>query len=175
MALVMMRTWLSRGNFPQGDQAFTYFSTISTARFTDIEFSAMLANTRITLSEHWAEALPSPRAESIFHLFLAHIHSPIHDAVPRLEGTLEIALQTGNQIWILLNFGLVATLKFFTAEHLSELEAFCTYGCEEVPRWERDIRGGPMIVGVRQLTRALQGKVGAAKISFDEEPLLTPV
>lgn len=167
MTLVMMRTWLSRGNYPQADQAFTYFSMISTTRFTDIELSGMLANTRLSLYEHWAEGLPSPRAESIFHLFLGHIYSPIHDAVPRLEGTLEVALQSGNRIWILLNFGLVATVKFFTAEHLSELEAFCTYGCEEVPHWERDIRGGPMIVGVRQLTRALQGKVGAAKRSLN--------
>jgi hypothetical protein len=58
-----------------------------------------------------------------------------------------------------LNFGMVANLKLFTSEHLADLEAFCTYGCEEILGWERDLRGGTMIIAARQVAKALQGKV----------------
>ena len=159
MALVMMRTWLSCGNYPQADQAFTYLSTVASCRFNDIQFASKLASTRLELIERWQEGPLSPRTESVYYLFLGHIYSPMQDSVPILESALEIALQEGDRIWILLNFGLVATLKLFASEQLSDLEAFCTYGCEEVPHWQRDIRGGPMIVAARQVAKALQGKV----------------
>lgn len=155
----MMRTWLSRGNFPQADQAFTYLSMIAINRFNNIKFAAWLGNTRLALAERWHDGFSIPRAESIYYLFVGHIQTPIQDSIPRLEGTLEIALQTGDRIWTLVNFGLVGNLKLFASEHLADLEAFCTYGCEEVPHWERDIRGGPMIIATRQVARALQGKV----------------
>lgn len=159
MALVMVRTWLSRGNYPQADQGFTYLSMIASARFTDMQYTSKLANTRLALAERWQEGQLNPRAELIYYLFLGHMISPIQDAIPRLEGTLETALQCGDRIWILINFGVAAALKLFASEHLSDLEAFCTYGCEEIQHWQRDIRGGPMIISVRQVAKALQGKV----------------
>jgi hypothetical protein len=159
MALVMMKTWISCGNFPQADQGFTYLSMITIARFNDIKFAAEMANTRLALSERWHDGFSTPRAETLYYLFLGHIRTPLQDAIPRLEAALEMALQAGDRIWTLLNFGLVGTLKLFTSEHLSDVEAFCTYGCEEIPHWERDIRGGPLIIAVRQVARALQGKV----------------
>ena len=160
MTLVMMRTWLTRGNFPQGDQAFTYLSMIAICRFNDIKFAAWLGNTRLALAERWHDGFSIPRAESIYYLFVGHIQTSMQDSIPRLEGAIELALQAGDRTWTLVNFGLVGNLKLFTSEHLADLEAFCTYGCEEIPHWERDIRGGPMIIAARQVARALQGKVG---------------
>lgn len=159
MALVMMKTFINRGNFPQADQAFTYMAMIAISRFNRIKFAAELGATRIALSERWQDGLSIPRAESIYYLFLGHIQTPILDALPRLEAALEISIQSGDKTWTLLNFGLVGFLKLFTSEHLADLEAFCAYGCEEIPHWERDIRGGPMIIAVRQVAKALQGKV----------------
>jgi hypothetical protein len=155
----MMRTFISHGNFPQADQAFTYLSLVAITRFTDIPFASKLANMRLALAERWHDGFLVPRAESIYYLFLGHVQSPMENAVPRLEGTLEIAIQAGDRIWTLINFGLVSNLKLFTSEHLSDLDAFCSYTCEEVPNWENDIRGGPMIIATRQVARALQGKV----------------
>ena len=55
---------------------------------------------------------------------------------------------------------------------MNELEAFCTYGCEEIPDWELDTRGGTMIIAIRQVARALQGKTfnsSAAEIMDDDQ------
>jgi len=55
---------------------------------------------------------------------------------------------------------------------MNDLEAFCTYGCEEIPDWELDTRGGTMIIAVRQVARALQGKTfnsSASEIMDDDQ------
>ena len=67
-------------------------------------------------------------------------------------------MQAGDRISTILNFGLVGNLKFFGSVHVADLEAFCTYGCEEIPNWEQDTRGGTMVIAIRQACRALQGK-----------------
>lgn len=39
-----------------------------------------------------------------------------------------------------------------------DLEAFCQYGCEDIQNWHQDTRGGTLLIAVRQVCRALQGK-----------------
>jgi signal transduction histidine kinase len=41
---------------------------------------------------------------------------------------------------------------------MTDLELFCQYGPEEIPNWQNDYRGGTMLIGVRQVCRAMQGK-----------------
>ena len=84
----------------------------------------------------------------------------------------EYAIQAGDRTSTILNFGLVANLKFFASDFLNDLEAFCTYGCEEILDWELDTRGGTMIIAIRQVARALQGKTfntSAAEIMDDDQ------
>ena len=83
----------------------------------------------------------------------------------QLEGALEYAIQAGDRISTILNFGLIGNLKFFGSEHLADLEAFCTYGCEEIANWQQDTRGGTMVISIRQACRALQGK------TFHDSPM----
>ncbi|ENH68716.1 Hybrid signal transduction histidine kinase K [Fusarium oxysporum f. sp. cubense race 1] len=57
---------------------------------------------------------------------------------------------------------------FFLAR---DLEGFCQYGCEEIPNWYADSRGGSILIAVRQLCRALQGKTrtsNALEVMNDE-------
>jgi hypothetical protein len=160
MTLVMVKTFLMCGNFPQADLAFSHMATIAISRFSMIKFASDMGHIRLALAQRWHGGYVVGRAEPIYYLFVAHIQMPLQDMIPHLEGGLEISMQAGDRISTLVNFGVVANLKLFASEHLADLEAFCTYGCEEIPHWEHDLRGSTMIIAVKQVARALQGKVG---------------
>jgi len=123
-----------------------------------INFASDMGNIALALMDKWKDNYTMGRGGTIYFLFVGHIQSPISAAVGQLEGALEYAIQAGDRTSTILNFGLVGYLKLFASEHLTDLESFCTYGCEEVPNWQLDTRGGTMIIAVRQLCRALQGK-----------------
>jgi hypothetical protein len=159
MTLVMVNTFISYGNFPQADLAFSHMAMIAISRFNMIKFASDMGNIRLALAERWHDDFILGHADSVYCFFVGHIQTPMQDTIAWLESSLEIAIQAGDRISAIMNFGLVGNLKLFTSEHLADLEAFCAYGCEEIPHWERDARGGPMIIAVRQVAKALQGKV----------------
>jgi hypothetical protein len=159
MSLVMVNTLLACGSFPQSGMAFLHLAIIAITRFTMIKFASDMGHISLALTERWRDNYTMGRGGSTYSLFVGHVHAPLHDALVRLEGALEYAMQAGDRISTILNFGLVANIKFFASDHLADLEAFCTYGCEEIPNWQHDTRGGTMIIAVKQVSKALQGKV----------------
>jgi hypothetical protein len=159
MALVMVNTILTNGSFPQAGMAFMHLAMIAISRFNMIKFASDMGHVSIALIDRWRDHYTMGRGGSAYYLFVGHIQMPIPDAIPQLEGTLEYAIQAGDRISTIFNFGLVGNLRFFASEHLADLEAFCTYGCEEIQNWQDDTRGGTMIISVRQVAKALQGKV----------------
>ncbi|KAG4034685.1 hypothetical protein MFRU_002g00410 [Monilinia fructicola] len=158
MTLVMVQTHLSRGSFPQAGMAFLHLATIAITRFNMIKFASEMGNVSLALMDRWRDIYTLGQGGTIYSLFVGHIHWPLHTSVGQLEGALEYTIQAGDRISTILNFGFVATLKFFASENLADLESFCTYGCEEVPDWQVDSRGGTMLIALRQVCRALQGK-----------------
>ncbi|RAL61493.1 hypothetical protein DID88_009422 [Monilinia fructigena] len=158
MTLVMVQTHLRRGSFPQAGMAFLHMATIAITRFNMIKFASEMGNVSLALMDRWRDIYTLGQGGTIYSLFVGHIHWPLHKSVGQLEGALEYTIQAGDRISTILNFGFVATLKFFASENLADLESFCTYGCEEVPDWQVDSRGGTMLIALRQVCRALQGK-----------------
>ncbi|KAG0645354.1 Hybrid signal transduction histidine kinase K [Hyphodiscus hymeniophilus] len=158
MSLVMVNTSLTCGSFPQAGMGFLHLAMIAITRFNMIKFSCEMGNVCLALMDRWRDTYTMGRGGTIYSLFVGHVHFSIQKAMSQLEGSLEYAIQAGDRISTLLNFGLVGNLKFFGSEHLADLEAFCTYGCEEIPNWEQDTRGGTMVISIRQACRALQGK-----------------
>lgn len=156
----MVNTFITCGNFPQAGIAFSHLAMIAITRFSMIHFAADMGKICLALTEHWNENDAMARGEAVYYFFAGHIQAPMQDSITRLEGALEYAIQAGDKVSTILDFGLVGSLKFFASDHLADLEAFCTYGCEEIPDWECDTRGGTLIVAVRQVAKALQGKVG---------------
>ncbi|KAI9648714.1 Chk1 protein kinase [Ciborinia camelliae] len=158
MTLVMVQTHLRRGSFPQAGMAFLHLATIAITRFNMIAFASDMGNVSLALMERWRDIYTLGRGGTIYSLFVGHVHWPLSKSVGQLEGALEYTIQAGDRISTILNFGFVGTLKFFASENLADLESFCTYGCEEVPDWQVDSRGGTMLIAIRQVCRALQGK-----------------
>lgn len=80
----------------------------------------------------WQDPYTLGRGNTIYSLFVGHIQSSLPVSIGQLEAALEFTIQAGDRISTILNFGVVALLKFFASEHMSELELFCQYGPEEV-------------------------------------------
>jgi signal transduction histidine kinase/CheY-like chemotaxis protein/tetratricopeptide (TPR) repeat protein len=158
MTLIMVDTYLSFGSFPQAGMGFLQLALIAITRHNMINFANECGNIALVLIGLWKDPYTIGRGGTIYSTFVGHIQHPLKPLISQLEGTLEFAVQAGDRISTILNFGLVGNLKFFASENLVELEAFCTYGCQDIPNWQWDTPGGTMIITIRQVCRALQGK-----------------
>jgi signal transduction histidine kinase/CheY-like chemotaxis protein len=158
MTLIMVDTYLSLGSFPQAGVGFLQLALIAITRHNLINFANECGNIALALIGIWKDPYTIGRGGTIYSTFVGHIQYPVKALIGQLEGTLEFAVQAGDRISTILNFGLVGNLKFFASENLAELEAFCTYGCQDIPNWQLDTLGGTMIITIRQVCRALQGK-----------------
>lgn len=162
MALVMVNTQLNLGNFPQAGMAYIHLSMIATSRFNMIKFASDMGKIALALLSRWSDPYTTGRGGTIYSLFVGHLQESMQTSLRQLDGALEYVIQVGDRGSTILNFGLVGMLKFFASENLTELESFLQYGCEEVPNWTFDTRGGTMAIAVRQACRALQGKTSTS-------------
>ena len=172
MTLIIVNTHLTSGSFPQAGIGFLNLALISITRFNKVKFASDMGNIALALMDRWRDPYTMGRGGAIYSIFVGHLQYRLKTSISQLEGAFEYAIQAGDRMSAILNFGLVANLKFFASENLAELESFCTYGCEEVPNWHLDTPGGTMVLTIRQVCRALQGKTRngkAAEIMSDEE------
>merc|ERR1712093_159555 len=123
-----------------------------------VKFASDIGNIALALLSRWSDPYTTGRGGTIYSLFVGHLQESLQSSLKQLDGALEYVIQVGDRGSTILNFGLVGMLKFFASENLTELESFLNYGCEEVPNWTFDTRGGTMAIAVRQTCRALQGK-----------------
>lgn len=144
MALVMVNTQLNIGNFPQAGMAYVHFATIAISRFNMIKFASDMGSIALDLLSRWSDPYTSGRGGTIYAMFVGHLQESIQNSLRLLDGALEYVIQVGDRGSTILNFGLLGMLKFFASENLTELESFLHYGCEEVPNWTLDTRGGTM-------------------------------
>merc|ERR1712093_126085 len=137
-----------------------------------VKFASDIGNIALALLSRWSDPYTTGRGGTIYSLFVGHLQESLQSSLKQLDGALEYVIQVGDRGSTILNFGLVGMLKFFASENLTELESFLNYGCEEVPNWTFDTRGGTMAIAVRQTCRALQGKTDISdplQIMSDEQ------
>lgn len=161
-SLLMVSTYLSHGSFPQAGIGLLYLSLIAISRFNLVSFGLNLSLLSLQLIDKHHDAYTLGRSGTIYSTFVGHLQHHLTDSIGRLEAALEFAMQAGDRISTILNFGLVGNLRFFASEHLNEVDAFCTFGCDDVPGWQSDIPGGTMLISVRQVCRCLAGKTNTS-------------
>ncbi|KAK4122657.1 hypothetical protein N657DRAFT_620631 [Parathielavia appendiculata] len=158
LTLLMVETHFTRGAYPQSGMAFLYMSIIALSRFNNGKLATQLASVCLELLDKCRDTFYVARAYMIYANFIGHVQDPISVSVGQLEGMVDYAAAAGDRISTILSFGLAAQLKFFASDNCADLEAFCQYGCEEIPSWHLDTRGGTILIALRQVCRALQGK-----------------
>ena len=112
IALVMTETRLNKGSFPQSGMAFLFFSMIAVSRFNKVQLAVDLANLCVELLDKYRDPYTLSRGYALYSNFLVHLHLPISEAVRGLEGAAEYAAVAGDRSSTILNFGLIAQLKY---------------------------------------------------------------
>ncbi|EXJ87783.1 hypothetical protein A1O1_04710 [Capronia coronata CBS 617.96] len=162
LVISYVKAVLDRGNFVQAGLGFAMLGAAAIGRFKDVELGVAygdIAHDFYTICEDsWTRG----RGWTLFTLFIGHFQTPVRNLLPILDNALEYSLASGDRFVSLLNVGVMAVSRFWAGQDLSEVEAFCNYGPEEFENWERDRRGGTLLIATRQVSRALQGKTFAS-------------
>lgn len=166
LSLVMVEVHLSRGPFSSSGMAFLHIAMVALSRFSKADLAIELGSICLDLLDKYRDAFSMARGYMLYSAFVGHIHYPISVAVSQVEAAVEYATIAGDRTSTILSFGLLAQLKFFASENCVDLEAFCQYGCEDIQNWHQDTRGGTLLIAVRQVCRALQGKT---RVSIPEQ------
>lgn len=157
MSLVMINVHITLGSFPQSGMGYLYLAMIAVSRFNMVTFACEMGDISLALMVK-GDYYTMGRAGTLYTLFVGHLQNALQNSTAQLESALEYAIQAGDRTSTILNFGLCANLRFFASDHLADLDAFCTYGCDELPNWQHDTQGGTMVIAIRQAARALQGR-----------------
>lgn len=158
LSMTMLEMHLATGAFPQSGMGFLHFAIIALSRFNMVQFAVDLGAMGLELLDRYHDPFTMSRGYLMFANFLAHINYPLSSIVTQMEGLVEYAAVAGDRISTILSVGTSALVKLFASENCADLEAYCQYGCEEIPNWQQDSRGGTLLTGVKQTCRALQGK-----------------
>ncbi|KAL2755148.1 hypothetical protein ACRALDRAFT_2035796 [Sodiomyces alcalophilus JCM 7366] len=158
LSLLMLDLHLTMGAYPQSGLAFLYFGIIALSRFSMVGLAIEVGDVCIELLDRFRDPFSMARGYMIYGNFIGHVHFPISVALTHLEGSVEYAAMAGDRISFILSAGLSALLKLYASENSADLEAFCQFQCEGIQGWKEDTRGGTLLISVRQVCRALQGK-----------------
>ncbi|KAI1817549.1 putative histidine kinase HHK1p [Poronia punctata] len=158
LALALMDVHLREGPIPQSSMAFLYLAMIACSRFNDVELAAELGAQCIELLDKFRDPSSVARGYMSYSTFVSHINTPLGIVVNYCDQSLDYAASAGDRASVILSYGLSVQMKFFASENVAELESICQYCSEEIPGWHRDARGGTLLIAVRQLCKALQGK-----------------
>jgi len=160
LVLAYVNAVLDHGQFIQAGLGFNMLAAVAISRYQDVELGLVYADIASGLYARFEDPFTQGRGWTLYSMFIAHVRIPIRNMLPVLENALDFSLGSGERAIALLNLGCMATTRFWAGQDLAEIEAFCTYSPEEFDQWEYDFRGGTILVAVRQLCRALQGKTG---------------
>ncbi|KAF7535257.1 hypothetical protein G7Z17_g13234 [Cylindrodendrum hubeiense] len=171
LTLMMIEMHLTRGPYPQSGMGFLYFSMIAMARFNMTQFAVDLGSMSQEMLYQSRDSFSLARGLMLYPMCIGHVHLTMPVITAQMEDAVEYASVAGDRISTILSYGISAVFKFFSGENCADLEGFCQYGCEEIPNWYFDSRGGSVLIAVRQLARALQGKTNtkdALEVMTDE-------
>lgn len=172
LTLLMVEMHLDQGAFPQSGMAFLYCGMIALARFSMAQFAVELGGIAQTLLYQSRDSFSLARGLMLYPLFIGHVQMAMPMIAAQMEDAIENTSVSGDRISTILSYGVAASYKFFGSENVADIEGFCQYGCEEIPNWYYDTRGGAMLLAVRQVCRALQGKTrvkDAVEVMTDEQ------
>ncbi|RYP90736.1 hypothetical protein DL770_003131 [Monosporascus sp. CRB-9-2] len=172
LALTLVNLHLEDGPLPQSGMGFLHLAMIALSRFNMVDFAAELGSQCIDYLDGSRDTFSSARGYMIYANFVSHIQIPIRVALSHSEQAVESAAATGDRLSVILSFGILAQMRFYASENFADLESICQYSCEEIPGWHQDTRGGTILIAVRQVCRAMQGKTNissAEEVMSDEQ------
>ena len=150
---------LHRGVPAQIGLAYSHIAMVSIGRFSDLEFALYASEISMTLcNEVHKDVWTMGRGGTVYALFVGHCFAPFKQMLIYLENALENSYTSGDRMISLMSLGAMAVMRLFVGQDQAEIETFCSYGPDDFEGWQSDQRGGNILIAVRQVSRALQGK-----------------
>ncbi|KAI9801461.1 MAG: hypothetical protein M1833_002693 [Piccolia ochrophora] len=158
MVIKMIDMHLTKGYFAQAGLGFAYCAIIAVGRFNMINFGIQLSNVAQSFIAKYQDGYAVFRARLTYWLMVGHLQCHIRTGIPALEASMDDPASAGDQTITLLNIATIGLSRFYVSEDLADLEAFCTYASGDLHDSDSDFRGGTILIAIRQVARALQGK-----------------
>ncbi|KAI1432473.1 putative histidine kinase HHK1p [Xylaria sp. CBS 124048] len=158
LSLALVKMHLEEGPMPQSSMAFLYLAMIVVSRFNMLDLALELGGRCSELLDIYRDPSSVARGYMAYLTFIGHINIPLYISVGLSDRSLDYIASAGDRSSVIFSFGLSVQMKLFASHNIVELESTCQYCCEEVPGWQQDTRGGTLLISVRQVCRALQGK-----------------
>lgn len=158
LVIAFVTASLDHGQSIQVGLGFNMLGAAAISRYKDVQLSHLFAEIASAFYARFEDSFTQGRGWTLYALFIAHTQLPMRNILPILENALDFSLASGDKSISILNLGAMALSRFWAGQDLAEIEAFCQYSPEEFGKWELDLRGGTVLIAVRQLCRALQGK-----------------
>lgn len=171
LVIAYVNAHLEHGTFVQAGLGYNMLGAVAIGRFKDVELGLMYGEIAQEYFTLFDDAWTRGRGWTLYALFTGHFQTPIRNHLPILENALDYSLASGDRVFSILNIGATALYSFWAGQDMAEIEAFCHDGPEEFADWEKETRGGTLILATRQLARALQGKTGIGNVGtvLDDE------
>lgn len=162
---------LDRGLTLQVGLAFNMLAACAISRYKNVELGHTYADIATAFFSKNDDPYTQGRGWSMYGIFVAHTRVSVRNVLPILENALDFSLNSGDRGVSLMNLGIMALYRFWAGQDLAEIEAFCQFSPEEFDKWEFDLRGGTILVAVRQVCRAFQGKtrIESVETLLDDE------
>jgi tetratricopeptide (TPR) repeat protein len=158
MGVEMMKLHLFTGRFSQVGLACCHLAMAAYSRHKDLDFAASMSDLSLVIFESYADPLSRGAGFILQSFMVEHLRVPLRTILPFIETSVEFAFNSNDPYLMLTSFGLMAATRLHLGQDMSEIETFCTDTPDEIIDWTRDVRSGVLLVSVKQVARALQGK-----------------
>jgi tetratricopeptide (TPR) repeat protein len=158
MTIEMINLHLFSGRFTQIGLGCSHLAMVAYSRYKDPELGARMSDLAFLLYDRYADVWSRGAGLTMQTSMVEHLRVPLRTSLPTLENAVEAAFAGTDPHPMLLSFASMAMARLYLGQDMSELESFCTETPEELDDWVHDTRGGAILVAVKQVARALQGK-----------------
>ncbi|PCG90264.1 hypothetical protein PENOC_102900 [Penicillium occitanis (nom. inval.)] len=158
MAIEMVKLHIDRGGFNHVIIGFAHLAMVAFSRFRDFDTAVRLSDLAQSLADSCTDTWLKHRAAMIHNLFVSHLRVSMESSLPVLETLIESSLLSGDPYVILMSLSSMAMTRLYLGHDMAQLEMFCDESPIDIPEWPSDTQAGATIIGVRQVTRSLQGK-----------------
>ncbi|GAM42360.1 hypothetical protein TCE0_044r16260 [Talaromyces pinophilus] len=158
MAIEMVKLHIDRGGFNHVIIGFAHLAMVAFSRFRDFDTAVRLSDLAQSLADSCTDTWLKHRAAMIHNLFVSHLRVWMESSLPVLETLIESSLLSGDPYVILMSLSSMAMTRLYLGHDMAQLEMFCDESPIDIPEWPSDTQAGATIIGVRQVTRSLQGK-----------------
>ncbi|KAH8695518.1 putative sensor histidine kinase/response regulator [Talaromyces proteolyticus] len=158
MSTEMMKLHLFSGRFAQIGIACSHLANIAFSRYKELDVAVRMSDLALLLFETYADPWSRGAGLTIHTWMVEHLRISLHAVLPAIEVAVDSSFTSNDPHLMLTSFAAMAATRFYLGQDLSELENFCNEAPEELADWMLEARSGVLLVSVKQVVRALQGK-----------------